>query len=151
MYCHNIVLLVVYQTWFITHLSIPLVGWHHHGLNGFEFEQTLGASEGQGSLVCCSPWGHKESDMTEQLNNNKIHSSKHSSIQPVWGTWFYFLLGEFSPLRSRENNTTDSSVPSFNIIAFGLFYFSFLPCPHFFYVLFILRWGEHYVLLLVNL
>ena len=35
-----------------------------------EFEQTLGDNEGQGSLVCCSPWGCKESDETEQLNNN---------------------------------------------------------------------------------
>ena len=42
-------------------------GWHHW-LYGHEFEQTLGDSEGQGSLVCCSPWGHKESDRTEQLN-----------------------------------------------------------------------------------
>jgi len=44
------------------------VGWHHQ-LNGHEFEQTLGDSEEQGSLACCSPWGHKELDMTEQLNN----------------------------------------------------------------------------------
>ena len=36
----------------------------HHQLNGHEFEQTLGDSEGQGSLVCCSPGGHKESCMT---------------------------------------------------------------------------------------
>ena len=42
----------------------------HHGPNGYEFEQTLGDSEGQGSLVHCSPWGHKESDTTEWLNNN---------------------------------------------------------------------------------
>ena len=35
-----------------------------------EFEQTSGDGEGQGSLACCSPWGHKESDMTQQLNNN---------------------------------------------------------------------------------
>ena len=35
-----------------------------------EFEQTLGDGGGQGSLACCSPWGHNESDMTEQLNNN---------------------------------------------------------------------------------
>ena len=47
-----------------------MVGWHHQ-LNGQEFEQTPGDIEGQGSLVCCSPWGHKESDMTEQLNKNK--------------------------------------------------------------------------------
>ena len=37
----------------------------HHRLNGHEFEQALGAGDGQGGLVCCSPWGHKESDMTE--------------------------------------------------------------------------------------
>ena len=37
----------------------------HHRLNGYEFEQALGVHDGQGSLVCCSPWGHKESDMTE--------------------------------------------------------------------------------------
>ena len=39
------------------------VGWHHR-LNGHEFEQILGDSEGQGSLACCSPWGHKELDTT---------------------------------------------------------------------------------------
>ena len=47
-----------------------MVGWHHQ-LNGHEFEQTPGDSEGQGSLACCSPWGRKESDTTERLNNNK--------------------------------------------------------------------------------
>ena len=40
-------------------------------INGHEFEQALGDGEGQVSLLCCSPWGHKESDMTEQLNKNK--------------------------------------------------------------------------------
>ena len=40
-----------------------MVGWHHW-LNGHEFEQTQGESEGQGSLVCCNSWGHKESDTT---------------------------------------------------------------------------------------
>ena len=44
-----------------------MVGWRHQ-LNGHEFEQTLGDGEGQRSLVCCSPQGHKELDMTEQLN-----------------------------------------------------------------------------------
>ena len=39
------------------------VGWHHQ-LNGYEFEQTPGGSEGQESLVCCSLWGHKELDTT---------------------------------------------------------------------------------------
>ena len=46
-----------------------MVGWHHR-LNGHEFEQTPGDSEGQGGLACCSPWGHKESDTTEPLSND---------------------------------------------------------------------------------
>ena len=46
-----------------------MVGWHHR-LNGHEFGQTLGDSEGQGSLVCCSPRGHKELDTAEQLNSS---------------------------------------------------------------------------------
>ena len=46
-----------------------IVGWHHW-LNGHESEQTLGDSEGQGSLECCSPRGRKESDTTERLNSN---------------------------------------------------------------------------------
>ena len=50
-----------------------IVGWHHQ-LNGHEFEQTMGDSEGQGSLVNCSPWGRKESDMTWRLNN-RVHKS----------------------------------------------------------------------------
>ena len=44
-----------------------MVGWHHQ-LNGYEFEQSPGIGDGQGSLECCSPWGHKELDTTEQLN-----------------------------------------------------------------------------------
>ena len=45
-----------------------MVGWHHR-LNGREFEQALGDGDGQGCLACCSPWSHKESDTTYQLNN----------------------------------------------------------------------------------
>ena len=44
-----------------------MVGWHHQ-LNGHDFEQASGLGDGQGGLVCCSPWGHKESDTTEKLN-----------------------------------------------------------------------------------
>ena len=43
-----------------------MVGWHHQ-LNGHDFEQTPGDSEGQGSLVYCSAWAHKESDLTQRL------------------------------------------------------------------------------------
>ena len=46
-----------------------MVGWRHR-LNGHEFEQALGNDKGQGSLVCCSPWGSKDLYMTQQLNNN---------------------------------------------------------------------------------
>ena len=46
-----------------------MAGWHHW-LNEHEFEKTQGDSEGQGSLACSSSWGHKESDTTQQLNNN---------------------------------------------------------------------------------
>ena len=63
------------------------VGWHHQ-LNGHEFGQTLGDSEGQGGLMCCSPWGHKELDTTEQLNNNiKYAITLHLKI-----TFFYFKI-----------------------------------------------------------
>ena len=44
-----------------------MVGWHHL-LNGHEFKQALEVGDGQGGLACCSSWGRKESDMTEQLN-----------------------------------------------------------------------------------
>ena len=45
-----------------------MVGWQHQ-LNGHEFEQAPGDGEGQGSLACCSPWVHKELEMTERMNN----------------------------------------------------------------------------------
>ena len=56
-----------------------MVGWHHQ-LNRHEFGQALGDGEGQGILVCLSPWGHKESDTTELLNNssNKTFSRSKS-------------------------------------------------------------------------
>ena len=51
-----------------------MVRWHYQ-LNGHESEQTAGDSEGQGSLLCCSLLGHKESDTTQQLNNKKPSST----------------------------------------------------------------------------
>ena len=55
----------------------------HHQLNGHEFEQTPGDGEGHGSLACCSPWGHKEEDMTERLNNNKNIFSRGTSLKSL--------------------------------------------------------------------
>ena len=59
-----------------------MIGWHHH-FNGLEFESALGVGDGQGSLVCCSPWGHRESDATE-LNAVK----KYIFLL----NWFVFLV-----------------------------------------------------------
>ena len=49
------------------------VGWHHQ-LNGHELVQTLGDSEGQGSLMCYTPWRLRVLDMTDRLNNNKVEN-----------------------------------------------------------------------------
>ena len=58
-----------------------MVGWHHR-FDGHEFEQAPRDGEEQRSLVCCSPWGCKESDMTEQLNNN--NNNKDASGRREW-------------------------------------------------------------------
>ena len=52
-----------------------MVRWHYR-LDGYELEQALGVSDGQGSLVCCSPWGHKESNTTEWLNWTELKEHK---------------------------------------------------------------------------
>ena len=58
-----------------------IVGWHHR-LNGHDFEQTLGVGDGQRSLACCSPWGHKELDTNERLNNDiAVLTSNLSSLE----------------------------------------------------------------------
>ena len=61
-----------------------MVGWHHW-LRGHEFEQAPGVGDGQGSLVCCSPWGHKESDTTEQVNWTVDNYSQGNKI--AWQVW----------------------------------------------------------------
>ena len=58
-----------------------MVGWCHQ-INGHEFEQTPGDTEGQGYLACCSPWGCKESDTTEGLNNNN-NNYPHALCTPT--------------------------------------------------------------------
>ena len=61
-----------------------MVGWHHW-LSGHKFEQTLGDREGQGSLGCYSPWGHKELDTTERLNTTLLLASLWQGHP--WGGW----------------------------------------------------------------
>ena len=68
----------------------------HHSLNGHEFEQTPGDSEGQGSLVCCRPWGRKESDMTQRLNKNSILTCGKALGQITFSvslSFFIFRMG----------------------------------------------------------
>ena len=68
---------------------VEMVGWHHW-LNGHEFEQALGVGDGQGVLVCCSPWGHKELDMTEWLNWKIQHQKRrrnHIEQRGPRGVW----------------------------------------------------------------
>ena len=60
-----------------------MIEWHHQ-LNGYEFEQTLEDSEGWRSLMYCGLWGHKELDMTWQLNKNNTVSSQRSEIHSDW-------------------------------------------------------------------
>ena len=50
-----------------------MVGWHHR-LDGHEFEQALGIGDGQRILACCSPWGHKEMEMTEKWTRWRLES-----------------------------------------------------------------------------
>ena len=64
-----------------------MIGWHHQ-FNGHKFDHTPGDSEGQGSLACCSPWGCKESDMTEQPNNKppfRIQYGYYVYVSPCKG------------------------------------------------------------------
>ena len=72
-----------------------MVGWHHW-LNGHGFEQTAGESEGQESLVCCSPWGCKEVDMTEQLNNNSYPISSKKFFWFPYNSFIFFSITFYS-------------------------------------------------------
>ena len=61
-----------------------MVGWHPQ-LNEHEFEQVPGVGDGQGSLVCCSPWGCKESDTTEWLNWTHAESCESPNLEVIFG------------------------------------------------------------------
>ena len=69
-----------------------IVGWHHW-LNGHEFEQALEDGAGQGNLACCNPWGRKESDMTEYLNN--IWIGQCDQLCPEFGYLIIILKKTF--------------------------------------------------------
>ena len=88
-----------------------MVGWHHQ-LNGHEFNQVPGVGDGEGSLVCCSPWGHKELDTTEQLNwllsQNSISQLEAILSPRLLATPFrYFCL---SPLSWDEDGGSAADI-----------------------------------------
>ena len=88
-----------------------IVGWHHQ-FNEHEFEQALRDSEGQGSLACCSPWDCKESDMTEQLNNNNmpfyinLHINFSVYTKAIAGILIGITLATWSNLGSTDIRIT---------------------------------------------
>ena len=96
-----------------------IVGWHHW-LDGHEFEQALGVGDEQGSLACCNPWGHKESDTTEQLNwtyhlhfilfnLSNFYKIAHSSSNLAW-QYSVLTIQVFSSLWNRPCHKGGSAV-----------------------------------------
>ena len=69
-----------------------IVGWHHQ-LYGHEFEETLGAGDGEGGRVCCSPWGRKQLDTTERLNWTEL---LFLSPCPVFLPWYHIIVTSLS-------------------------------------------------------
>ena len=63
-----------------------MFGWYHQ-LNGHEFEQTLGDTEGKGNLACSSPWGHKESDMTATEQQQGVDLLYFSIVPFYFNSW----------------------------------------------------------------
>ena len=86
-----------------------MVGWYHW-LNGHEFEATPGDGEGQGSLACCSPWGHKESDTSERLNNiwDRIHIPQNLLTVSIIQLEHFYLLQK----RNQTSHLFPAPAPS---------------------------------------
>ena len=84
-----------------------MVGWHHQ-LHRHEFEQIPGDGKGQGSLVCCSPWGCRESDMTQQLNNNKKFNYSEKRLGHCSGKFLQISKCHLSITQSRNSEAKPS-------------------------------------------
>ena len=85
-----------------------MVGQHHQ-LDGHEFEQALGDGEGQRSLACCSPWGHKQLDMTERLNNNPRQST--DTVQTLSNYQWHFSQNQDKQFHYLYRDTKDLEQP----------------------------------------
>ena len=84
-----------------------MVGWHHQ-LNGHGFGWTLGVGDGQGGLVCCDSWGHKELDMTEWLNWNELIDLIQKYSEDLWFWDEANFLQNFSALPFLRISSKDS-------------------------------------------
>ena len=96
-----------------------MVQWHHW-LNGHKFEKALRVGDEQGSLVCCSPWGHKESDMTEQLNwtgmlemkfNLFLHTNEKTGIKRLSEGWSKLMIEHAYTIMVLARHKFNVSVP----------------------------------------
>ena len=110
-----------------------MVGWHHR-LSGHEFEQAPGDGKEQGSLVCCSPQNHKESDMTERLN---IRNRKH--LYMAAGSSVGYMEGFFDCITNQGKKGTiklwsHCDISFLNILFFG----AVLTCVIFFCIPFLI-------------
>ena len=83
-----------------------MVGWHHQ-FDRHEFEQAPRVGDGQGSLLCCSPWGHKESDTTQQLNNNTQHVANLAYGKVLF--WFFYFLAAPLGMQDLSSRTSDQT------------------------------------------
>ena len=97
--------------------KVEMVGWHHR-LNGHEFEQASGVGDGQGSLPCCSPWGRKESDMTEWLNWTELKPQWLTTINRYFCLWIWRLAGWI--WRSGMADVSQLAYPSLTVGKSGL-------------------------------
>ena len=84
-----------------------MIGWHHQ-LNGHEFEQTQGDSEGQESLACCSPRCRKQSDTTEQMNNNNSPFTKNHIYTDLSSLTLWSSFSELSEVLSPRISALNS-------------------------------------------
>ena len=96
-----------------------MIGWHHR-LNAHEFEQAPGVGDGQGNLACCSPWGFKESDTTEQLSwtEHRVFIGAQflaaTSFAALWHSQFGTLLCQIQHVRDSSNKMEVTSSCNLN-------------------------------------
>ena len=103
-----------------------MVGWQHQ-LNGHEFALALGVGDRQRSLVCCSPWGHKESDMTEQLNSKRMHQKTQCTHLFLFQDFSLLLRQAVQSLRDHSAMPLKSPVFSFSLQLLTVYLLSLGP------------------------